>query len=67
MSLWRNAEHSVGASLEISKICVRDITKPRDFEVKSGTKFVTDYNEILGDPTINCVVELMGGVTRYQL
>jgi homoserine dehydrogenase len=58
---------SVGASMEISKICVRDITKSRDFEVKSGTKFVTDYNEILGDPTINCVVELMGGVTRYQL
>jgi homoserine dehydrogenase len=55
---------SVGASMEISKICVRDLSKQRDFELKNGTTLVTDYNEILNDPSINCVVELMGGITR---
>ena len=56
---------AIGASMEIAKICVRDLTKTRDFELKSGCTLVTDYNDILGDPSINCVVELMGGVTRY--
>ena len=55
---------AVGASIEIAKICVRDLSKTRDFELKSGCTLVTDYNDILGDPSINCVVELMGGVTR---
>ena len=50
--------------MEVSKICVKSISKPRDFQVKDGTRIVTDYNEILDDPSINCVVELMGGVTR---
>jgi homoserine dehydrogenase len=55
---------AIGASMEVSKICVKSISKPRDFQVKDGTRIVTDYNEILDDPSINCVVELMGGVTR---
>ena len=55
---------SVGASIEVAKICVRDLDKPRDFALKKGTTLVTDYNDILGDDSINCVVELMGGVTR---
>jgi hypothetical protein len=56
---------SVGASIEIPKICVRNIDKPRSFEVKSGTKLVTDYDAILKDDSIDTVVELMGGTTRY--
>jgi homoserine dehydrogenase len=55
---------SVGASIEVAKICVRSLDKPRDFELKAGTVLVTDYEEILADESINCVVELMGGVTR---
>jgi homoserine dehydrogenase len=42
------------------------LDKPRDFELKAGTKLVTDYEEILGDATINCVVELMGGTTHAK-
>ena len=56
---------AIGASMEIVKICVRDLSKTRDFEIKSGTALVTNYDDILGDPSINCVVELMGGVSRY--
>ena len=55
---------SVGASIEVAKICVKTIDKPRDFELKTGTTLVTDYDDILNDDSINCVVELMGGVTR---
>jgi homoserine dehydrogenase len=55
---------SIGASMEIVKICVKSLDKPRDFLIKEGTLLVTDYNEILNDPSINCIVELMGGTTR---
>jgi homoserine dehydrogenase len=58
---------SAGASMEIVKICVRDLSKPRDFTVDPAvTTFTTDYNDILNDPSINCVVELMGGVTSAK-
>jgi homoserine dehydrogenase len=56
----------LGASVEIAKICVRSLDKPRDFTVSSGTKLVTNYDDILKDPTINCVVEVMGGVTHAK-
>lgn len=56
----------VGARIEIAKICVRDLSKKRDFEVQSGCQFVTNYDDILGDASINCVVELMGGVTHAK-
>lgn len=56
----------IGADIEVSKICVRSLNKKRDFAVKSSCKLVTDYNEILNDPDINCVVELMGGTTSAK-
>ena len=31
----------LGANIEIAKICVRSLDKPRDFTVASSTKFVT--------------------------
>ena len=47
----------------ITKICVRDVTKPRDFEINSDvTSLVTDVTSILEDDEIDCVVEVMGGV-----
>lgn len=56
-----------GVNLEIVKICVRSLDKPRDFKVDdSKTKIVTDYQEILSDPSINCVVELIGGTTQAK-
>lgn len=55
---------AVGASIEVAKICVRSLDKPRDFQLREGTTLVTDYDDILADDSINCVVELMGGVTR---
>lgn len=57
---------AIGASMEISKICVRSLDKPRDFQVSPDTTYTTDYNDIINDPDINCVIELMGGVTSAK-
>lgn len=51
-----------GSSGVITKICVRDLDKPRDFTVDANvTSMVSDVHEILNDETIGCVVEVMGG------
>jgi homoserine dehydrogenase len=47
----------------ITKICVRDINKPRSFQINKGvTSIVTDVNSIIEDDDIDMVVEVMGGV-----
>ena len=56
----------VGASIDIAKICVRDASKKRDYELAGGTKLVTNIDDIINDPSINCVVELMGGTTTAK-
>jgi homoserine dehydrogenase len=62
--LRANAEYvtrSVGAPLEIAKVLVRDRAKARVAELDPG--LVTgDPEAILGDPSIDIVVEVMGGV-----
>jgi len=46
----------------ITKICVRDPTKPRDFHInKNYTELVSNVDSILNDPSIDMVVEVMGG------
>lgn len=46
----------------ISKICVRDISKPRSFTIdKNATSVTTNVNSIIDDDEIDIVVELMGG------
>lgn len=47
----------------ITKICVRDATKPRDFTIDDSTQIVTDVQSILDDSDIDLVVEVAGGVT----
>mmetsp|Transcript_25725 Transcript_25725/g.41800 ORF Transcript_25725/g.41800 Transcript_25725/m.41800 type:complete len:499 (-) Transcript_25725:291-1787(-) len=57
---------SLGANIKIKKICVKDATKSRDFKLDSNTEIVTDFNAILDDPEINCVIEVMGGTTAAK-
>ena len=46
----------------ISKICVRDLAKPRSFHIDDiETKLVSDYKSIIEDDSIDLVVEVMGG------
>mmetsp|Transcript_26011 Transcript_26011/g.40836 ORF Transcript_26011/g.40836 Transcript_26011/m.40836 type:complete len:435 (-) Transcript_26011:109-1413(-) len=52
------------SSATITKICVRDANKPRDFQIDpSTTQVVTDVSSILNDDSINLVVEVAGGTT----
>jgi len=55
----------IGVSVEVVKICVRSLDKPRDFDPAKAI-LVTNYDDILGDSSINCIVELMGGVTSAK-
>lgn len=46
----------------ISKICVRNLNKPRDFQIdKEVTSIVTNVDDIIHDNDIDMVVEVMGG------
>lgn len=48
-------------NVEITKIAVRNLTKPRSVEVPAEILTDNPY-DIVNDPSINVVVELMGGV-----
>lgn len=50
-----------GLVLELRRMAVRDISKPRPFEFPSG--LLTDSpDEVVEDPSVQLVVELMGGL-----
>lgn len=52
---------------EIRKIAVRDISKPRNIQAPSEL-FTTDWNEVVNDPSVDIVVELIGGTsTAYDI
>mmetsp|Transcript_33958 Transcript_33958/g.101357 ORF Transcript_33958/g.101357 Transcript_33958/m.101357 type:complete len:481 (-) Transcript_33958:764-2206(-) len=52
-----------GHKLEVSKICVRDASKDRDFDLPEGCAVTESYSDILEDDDIDMVVEVMGGTT----
>ena len=54
----------IGAPVEISKIAVRSDSKKRGGA--PGKLFTTDIGDILGDPDIAMVVEVMGGVEEAK-
>lgn len=53
--------HQVGCPVEIEKILVNDIKKERDEEI-SPNKLTVDPNEVLENPEVDVVIEVMGGV-----
>jgi homoserine dehydrogenase len=59
-----NAEsiaRKVGFPVEVKKVAVRDLSKPRQVDLPAG--MVTDNpNDVIDDPDIDIVCELMGGV-----
>lgn len=56
--IWQVLRRSSNAHAEVSRICVRDISKPRPAEVPPGL-FTTDARDIFDDPTINLIVEVI--------
>ena len=55
-----------GKNIEVRKICVRDASKPRDFDLPDHASIVTNFDDILDDPEIDMVVEVMGGTTAAK-
>jgi homoserine dehydrogenase len=53
--------NNYGVKLEIVKICVQHMDKERDFKFDRA-KLVAAYDDILKDPSINCIVEAIGGI-----
>lgn len=51
----------LGANLEIRRIAVRDLGKPRSVSAPDEL-FTTNLDELINDPGIRVVVELMGGI-----
>jgi homoserine dehydrogenase len=60
--------HQVGCPVKIKKVLVRDLYKKREVELDSSL-LTTDVNEVIHDPDIDVVIEVMGGVeeTRQYL
>ena len=54
-------ERQLGARIEVKKICVRNLNKPRDVDVPKSL-FTSDPSEVLDDPEIQIVAELIGGI-----
>ncbi|MBO9598522.1 MAG: homoserine dehydrogenase [Cohnella sp.] len=54
-----------GSPIEISKILVKDRTKSRSIAVDSG-KLTEDPWEIVRDPDIDVIVEVMGGIAHSR-
>ncbi|MGI6190208.1 MAG: homoserine dehydrogenase [Clostridiales bacterium] len=52
----------IGAPIEVKKVLVRDIHKKRKISVPSNI-FTVSFSDIINDPEIQIVVELMGGLT----
>ena len=57
----RSIQQRLGAPLEVRKIAVRDPARPRDAIVPPAL-LVADPQEVVADPEIDIVVEVMGGV-----
>lgn len=54
-------ERKIGARLEIRRIAVRDVNKPRRVRVDRALLTTNPY-EVIDDPQVDIVVELIGGV-----
>ena len=69
-NLERNGDllaERTGHRFEVTRVAVRDLAKARDVEVPSS-KLTTDWRDLVTDPQIRVIVELIGGVAEaYEL
>ncbi|WP_272699666.1 homoserine dehydrogenase [Desulfovibrio sp. Fe33] len=55
-------EKRLGKRVEIAKVLVRDLNKKRAFDPGPTVVFTDDPDELVNDPSVDIVVELMGGL-----
>ena len=61
-------QRRLGAKVSISSVLVRNLDKKRPFLPEPGTRFTSDLNDLIQDPKIDIIVELMGGLdTAYEV
>ena len=69
-NLLKNADlltARVGTKIEVGRIAVRDSAKSRELNVPLGL-ITSDWRELIADPTLPIIVELIGGTTdAYEL
>jgi len=57
----------IGAELQVKKVAVRDLSRQRDVAVPMNV-LTTDWQELVNDPAIPVIVELIGGTTTaYEM
>ncbi|MFH1406519.1 MAG: homoserine dehydrogenase [Candidatus Omnitrophota bacterium] len=54
-------KRKLGIELNLKKICDKDIASPRSVKVEEGL-LTTNVDEVLNDPQIKIIVELIGGI-----
>lgn len=52
----------LGKTLKVKTIMVRDLNKSRQVHASPDTHFTTNMDDLLGDPDIDIIVELAGGI-----
>ncbi|MFI4876926.1 MAG: homoserine dehydrogenase [Blastopirellula sp. JB062] len=57
---------NAGTTLWLEKAVVRDVSRPRDCQLPDGV-LTDDLNEIIQDPEIQVVAQLMGGIDEARL
>jgi homoserine dehydrogenase len=50
-----------GLDLDIRKVAVRDLSKPRAIDLPTD-RFTTDPMDVINDPSVQIVIEVMGGI-----
>ena len=53
--------HPLIADLELVRVAVRDLQRSRPVEI-STDRLTTDPNEVVDDPNVHVVVEVIGGI-----
>ncbi|MEW9677297.1 homoserine dehydrogenase [Lentibacillus sp. L22] len=57
--------HQLGCGVEVKKVLVRDLEKARDVQV-DPSYLTTDPDEVVHNPEIDVVVEVMGGIDEAR-
>jgi homoserine dehydrogenase len=59
-------EKMSGRTLHVKRICVKDLSKTRDFAIPEGCTVTSDYDDLLNDDSLDLIVEVMGGTTKAK-
>ena len=58
-------QYKLGVPVTIKKVLVKDVTKKRDTALALDI-FTSDLDEVLEDPSIDLIVEVIGGTTEAK-